>query len=75
MNRDGQKYLKRSQVQACDEKIAKEVISLRENERKLEVQKKSSKVSLDEFFKQMQDSDIKELNLIIKVMYKVLLKP
>lgn len=55
-----------AKVQACDEKIAKEVISLRENERKLEVQKKSSKVSLDEFFKQMQDSDIKELNLIIK---------
>lgn len=55
-----------AKVQACDEKIAKEVISLRENERKLEEQKRSSKVSLDEFFKQMQDSEVKELNLIIK---------
>lgn len=55
-----------AKVQACDEKIAKEVLSLRENERKLEVQKRSSKVSLDEFFKQMQDSEVKELNLIIK---------
>ncbi|HZK42786.1 MAG TPA: translation initiation factor IF-2 [Syntrophomonadaceae bacterium] len=55
-----------AKVQACDEKIAKEVLSLREGERKLEIQKRSSKVSLDEFFKQMQDSEIKELNLIIK---------
>ncbi len=55
-----------AKVQACDEKVAKEVLSLRENERKLEEQKRSSKVSLDEFFKQMQDAEVKELNLIIK---------
>jgi translation initiation factor IF-2 len=53
-------------VLVCDEKIAKEVISLRLSEKKLEEQKKSSRVSLDDFFKQMQNSDIKELNLIIK---------
>ena len=53
-------------VQACDEKIAKEVLSLRASERKLEEQKSSSKVSLDDFFKQMQDAGVKELNLIIK---------
>ncbi|NLJ72603.1 MAG: translation initiation factor IF-2 [Syntrophomonadaceae bacterium] len=55
-----------ARVQACDEKVAKEVLSLRENERKLEEQKRSSKVSLDDFFKQMQDAEVKELNLIIK---------
>ncbi|NLG33625.1 MAG: translation initiation factor IF-2, partial [Syntrophomonadaceae bacterium] len=53
-------------VLVCDEKIAKEVINLRLSEKKLEEQKKSSRVSLDDFFKQMQSSDIKELNLIIK---------
>jgi translation initiation factor IF-2 len=55
-----------SRVVACDEKVAKEIISLRLNEKKIEDQKKSSRVSLDEFFKQMQDSEVKELNLIIK---------
>lgn len=53
-------------VLACDEKVAKEVVNLRLSEKKIEEQKQSSKVSLDEFFKQMQDADIKELNLIIK---------
>ncbi|CFX67588.1 Translation initiation factor aIF-2, bacterial-like [Syntrophomonas zehnderi OL-4] len=53
-------------VQACDEKIAKEITNLRLNEKKLEEQKKNSRISLDDFFKQMQDADVKELNLIIK---------
>ncbi len=53
-------------VQACDEKVAKEIISLRLGEKKLEEQKQSSRVSLDDFFKQIQDHDLKELNLIIK---------
>lgn len=53
-------------VQVCEEKIAKEVASLRLNEKKLEDQKHSSKISLDDFFKQMQNSGMKELNLIIK---------
>ncbi len=53
-------------VLACDEKVAKEVINLRLSEKKIEEQKQSSKVSLDDFFKQMQDADVKELNLIIK---------
>ncbi len=53
-------------VRACDEKIAKQIVELRLSEKKLEEQKQSSRVSLDDFFKQMQDSDIKELNLIIK---------
>ncbi|HEX3011487.1 MAG TPA: translation initiation factor IF-2 [Syntrophomonadaceae bacterium] len=53
-------------VVACDEKVAKEIISLRLDEKKIEEQKKSSRVSLDDFFKQMQDSEIKELRLIIK---------
>jgi translation initiation factor IF-2 len=53
-------------VLACDEKVAKEVVNLRLSEKKIEEQKQSSKVSLDDFFKQMQDADVKELNLIIK---------
>ena len=53
-------------VQACDEKIAKEIINLRLGEKKLEEQKQSSRVSLDDFFKQIQEHELKELNLIIK---------
>ncbi|HBQ24805.1 MAG TPA: translation initiation factor IF-2 [Syntrophomonas sp.] len=53
-------------VLACDEKVAKEVVNLRLSEKKIEEQKQSSKVSLDDFFKQMQDANVKELNLIIK---------
>ncbi|MDD3272269.1 MAG: translation initiation factor IF-2, partial [Syntrophomonadaceae bacterium] len=53
-------------VLACDEKVAKEVVNLRLSEKKIEEQKQSSRVSLDDFFKQMQDADVKELNLIIK---------
>jgi translation initiation factor IF-2 len=53
-------------VQVCDEKVAKEIASLRLSEKKLEDQKKSSKISLDDFFKQMQNTGMKELNLIIK---------
>lgn len=53
-------------VQVCEEKVAKELTALRINEKKIEEQKKSSRVSLDDFFKQMQDHGIKELNLIIK---------
>jgi translation initiation factor IF-2 len=55
-----------SKVVACDEKVAKEIMNLRLDEKKIEDQKKSSRVSLDEFFKQMQDSEVKELRLIIK---------
>ena len=53
-------------VQACDEKVAKEIINLRLGEKKLEEQKQSSRVSLDDFFKQIQEHELKELNLIIK---------
>jgi len=53
-------------VVVCDEKVAKEIVSLRNSEKKLEEQRQSSRVSLDDFFKQMQDAEVKELNLIIK---------
>jgi translation initiation factor IF-2 len=53
-------------VLVTDEKIAKEITGLRLTEKKLEDQKQSSKISLDDFFKQMQNSGMKELNLIIK---------
>jgi len=53
-------------VQACDEKVAKEIASIRLGEKKLEEQKKNSRISLDDFFKQIQDAEVKDLNLIIK---------
>lgn len=53
-------------AQVCDDKIAKQISTLRLNEKKLVEQKSSSKVSLDDFFKHMQDAEIKELNLIIR---------
>jgi translation initiation factor IF-2 len=52
-------------VQVCDEKVAKTIASMRLSEKKLEDQKLNSKISLDDFYKQMQ-TGIKELNLIIK---------
>ena len=51
---------------AVDEKIARQVSSLRLGEKKREEQAKTSKVSLDDFFKQIQEGEVKELNLIIK---------
>jgi len=53
-------------VQACDEKVAKDLANLRLSEKKIEEQKHNSRISLDDFFKQMQDAVVKELNLIIK---------
>ena len=53
-------------VVVCDEKIAKEIINLRVSEKKMVEQNQSSRVSLDDFFKQIQDAVVKELNLIIK---------
>ncbi|MDD3853879.1 MAG: translation initiation factor IF-2, partial [Syntrophomonadaceae bacterium] len=53
-------------IQAVDEKVAKEIIGLRLTDKKMEEQKQSSRVSLDDFFKQIQDAEIKELTLIIK---------
>jgi len=53
-------------IRVCDEKVAKEIVNLRLSEKKLEEQKKISKVSLDDFFKHMQNAEVKELNLIVK---------
>lgn len=53
-------------VVVTDEKTAKEIAGLRLSEKKIEDQKQSSKISLDDFFKQMQNTGMKELNLIIK---------
>lgn len=53
-------------VRVCDEKLAKEITSLRLAERKIQEQKQSSRVSLDDFFKQLQTAEVKELNLIVK---------
>jgi translation initiation factor IF-2 len=53
-------------VRVCDEKLAKEITSLRLAERKIQEQKQSSRVSLDDFFKHLQTAEVKELNLIVK---------
>ncbi len=53
-------------VQAVDEKVAKEIIGLRLTDKKIAEQRQSSRVSLDDFFKQIQDAEVKELGLIIK---------
>jgi translation initiation factor IF-2 len=55
-----------SKVQACDEKTAKAVTTMRANEKKIEEQKQNSRISLDDFFRQMKEADAKDLNLIIK---------
>ena len=53
-------------VIACEEKIAKELAELRFTEKRMEEHRTSSRISLDDFFKQMQDAEVRELNLIIK---------
>jgi translation initiation factor IF-2 len=47
-------------VQACDEKVAKDLANLRLDEKKIEEQKQSSRISLDDFFKQIQDAAVKD---------------
>lgn len=53
-------------IRAVDEKVAKEIINLRLSDKKMEEQKQSSRISLDDFFKQIQNAELKELTLIIK---------
>lgn len=53
-------------VIACEEKLAKELAELRFTEKRMEEHRTSSRISLDDFFKQMQDAEVRELNLIIK---------
>ncbi|NLW06897.1 MAG: translation initiation factor IF-2, partial [Clostridia bacterium] len=49
-----------------EEKFARQVSLLRQEERRQEELKAASKVSLDELFKQMEAGEVKELNLIVK---------
>ncbi|WP_041313746.1 translation initiation factor IF-2 [Heliomicrobium modesticaldum] len=49
-----------------EEKLAKQVISERVNKRKEEEQKRTSKVSLDDLFKQIKEGQVKDLNVIVK---------
>ncbi|MGE5454669.1 MAG: translation initiation factor IF-2 [Methylocystaceae bacterium] len=49
---------------AVDDKVAKQVAELRQADKKREEQAKTSRVSLDDFFKQMGET--KELNLLVK---------
>ena len=49
-----------------DEKIARQLVEKRKNKLKEEHQNISSKVSLDDLFKQIQEGKVKDLNIIIK---------
>ncbi|MCW2277895.1 translation initiation factor IF-2 [Heliophilum fasciatum] len=49
-----------------DEKLIKQVLAERINKRKEEEQKRTSKVSLDDLFKQIKEGQIKDLNVIVK---------
>lgn len=49
-----------------DEKIARQLVEKRKNKLKEEQQKKTARVSLDDLFKQIQEGNVKDLNIIIK---------
>lgn len=49
-----------------EEKIARQVSSMRQEERRQEELKAASKTSLDDLFKQMEAGEVKELNLVVK---------
>ncbi|WP_277999021.1 translation initiation factor IF-2 [Moorella sulfitireducens (nom. illeg.)] len=49
-----------------DEKLARQVASLRHEEKRQEEFKAANKTSLDDLFKQMEAGEVKELNLVIK---------
>ena len=57
-----------------DDKLAKQVSEERKEKlRELQI-KASSKVSLDDLFSKIKEGEVKDLNLIIKLMYKDLLR-
>ncbi|WP_406678421.1 translation initiation factor IF-2 [Moorella sp. ACPs] len=49
-----------------DEKLARQIAALRQEERRQEEFKAASKTSLDDLFKQMEAGEVKELNLVVK---------
>jgi translation initiation factor IF-2 len=50
----------------ADEKLARQIISARLNERKAEEAKHTVKVSLEDLFERIKEGEVKELNIIIK---------
>ena len=53
-------------VLCVDDKIARAVAEKRLAKRKLEEQRATTKVSLDDLFKQIQDDNLKDLNIVVK---------
>ncbi len=53
-------------IDAVDDNTAREIADKRAVKQKESVMKSSSKVTLDDIFKQIQEGELKELNLIIK---------
>ncbi|QGP93266.1 Elongation factor 4 [Neomoorella glycerini] len=49
-----------------DEKLARQIATLRQEERRQEELKAAGKTSLDDLFKQMEAGEVKELNLVVK---------
>jgi translation initiation factor IF-2 len=50
----------------ADEKLARQIVSARQNERKAEEAKHTVKVSLEDLFERIKEGEVKELNIIIK---------
>jgi len=50
----------------ADERMARELVDQRKNEQKLATQGPATKVSLDDLFAQIQQGELKNLNLIVK---------
>ena len=53
-------------ILCVDEKIARAVADKRLAKRKLDEQRSTAKVSLEDLFKQIQDGNLKDLNIVIK---------
>lgn len=53
-------------VVTTDDKLARQVTSMRQTAKREEEMQKTSKVSLDDFFKNMKEGQVKDLNLVVK---------
>ena len=58
----------------ADEKKARQIGESRAQEALVAQRGEKSKLSLEDLFQQIQEGDVKEINLIVKQTYKVLLK-
>lgn len=57
-----------------DEKMAKQLAEKRRVKQREDEMKQSSRISLDTLFSKMAEGEVKDLNLIVKRMFRALLK-